>query len=109
MAYDEGLAQRLRDALEEQPGVTEKRMFGGIAFLLRGNMCCGVVGSDLMLRVGPDAYAETLALPHTREMDFTGKPMKGFVYVAAEAIAEDEDLHARLAPARAFAHALPAK
>jgi|GEM_PF-5100992 len=87
MAYDEGLAYRIREVFADHPAgpaVTEKKMFGGIAFLVSGNMAVGVVGEELMVRVGPDAYQATLELPHARQMDFTGKPMKGFVYVGAE-------------------------
>jgi TfoX/Sxy family transcriptional regulator of competence genes len=109
MAYDEGLAQRLREALDAERGLAEKKMFGGIAFLLRGHMCCGVVGGELMLRVGPEAYPEALAQRHARPMDFTGRPMRGFVYVAAEGFESDEDLEAWLARATAFARSLPPK
>ncbi len=70
--------------LSDRSGVREKKMFGGLAFLLRGNMCCGVVGDELMVRVGAESYEEALAHPYAREMDFTGTPMKGFVYVACE-------------------------
>lgn len=92
MAYDEGLAQRIRELLEEQAGVTEKKMFGGLAFLLRGSMCVGVVGDELMVRVGPGAHAEALRQPHARKMDFTGRPMKGFVFVGVGGIEGDADL-----------------
>ena len=92
MAYDEGLAERVRELLSDEPGVAEKRMFGGLAFLRGGNMCVGVVGEDLMVRVKPDAYAGLLRLPHVRKMDFTGRPMKGFVFVSADGSREDPDL-----------------
>ena len=81
MAYDEALAERIRRAVGRRTGVTEKRMFGGIAFLLGGKMFCGVATEDLMVRVGPERYAEALAMPHVRPMDFTGRPMKGYVFV----------------------------
>ena len=109
MAYDEGVAQRLRECLQGISGVSEKKMFGGIAFMLNGNMCCGVVNSELMLRVGPDLYQQALSKPHAREMDFTGKPMKGFVYVAEPGIESDTDLNAWIDLARSFAASLPAK
>ena len=109
MAYDEGVAQRVREALAEQAGVAEKKMFGGIAFLLRGNMCCGVVGGDLMVRVGPDAYADALAEPHAREMDFTGRPMRGIVYVSPTGFESDQRLARWLARGTGFAGSLPAK
>ena len=104
MAYDEGLAQRIREQLDERDDLGERRMFGGLAFLLGGNMCCGVVGEDLMLRVGPDAYEACLALPHAREMDFTG-----MLYVAAAGIEDDDTLAGWLARGVAFAGSLSPK
>ncbi|HKJ24126.1 MAG TPA: TfoX/Sxy family protein [Myxococcota bacterium] len=109
MAYDEGLAQRIREALEEREDVSEKKMFGGLAFLLGGNMSVGIVGDELMVRVGPDAWASALAQPHAREMDFTGRAMKGFVYVAAEGVEDDGDLHGWVERGVAFAGSLPPK
>ncbi|MGE0874070.1 MAG: TfoX/Sxy family protein [Burkholderiales bacterium] len=109
MAYDEGLAQRLRELLAGERGVSEKRMFGGIAFLIDGNMCAGVVRDELMVRVGPDAYARLVREPHAREMDFTGKPMRGFVYVAASGIERDADLGRWLGHGTAYARTLPRK
>jgi len=109
MAYDDGLAQRIREVLDDRDDVSERRMFGGIAFMLGGNMCCGVVGDELMLRVGPDAYDACMSLPHAREMDFTGKPMRGMLYVGMHGILEDEDLAAWVARGVAFAGSLPAK
>lgn len=109
MAYDEGVAQRLREALEGRQEIREKKMFGGLAFLLDGNMCCGVVGEELMVRVGPEAYEEALSQPHARKMDFTGQPLSGFVYVAPPGFAEDEDLAAWLDRALGFASSLPSK
>jgi TfoX/Sxy family transcriptional regulator of competence genes len=109
MAFDEGLAQRIREALAAERGVSEKRMFGGIAFLLNGNMAVGVVKDDLMVRVGPDAYETLLADPNVRPMDFTGRPMRGFVYVASEGLVADADLHRWIGHGAAYARALPAK
>ena len=109
MAYDEGLAQRIREHLEERDDVREKKMFGGLAFLVAGNMSCGVVADELMVRVGPDAYEDALALPHCREMDFTGKPMRGLVYVGVAGIEDDGDLGAWVERGVAFASSLPAK
>ena len=109
MPYDEGLAQRIREAFEERSDISEKRMFGGIVFLLHGNMCCGVVRSELMVRVGPDGYDDALTQPHAREMDFTGKPMRGMIYLSAEGIEADADLEQWLARGVAFSSALPAK
>ena len=109
MAYDEGLAQRIREAFDDRSDVTEKRMFGGVAFLVRGNMCCGVVRDELMVRVGPDAYDDALARPQAREMDFTGRPMRGMVYVSPEGVEADEDLEAWIERGVAFSSSLPAK
>ncbi len=109
MAYDDSLAERVRGVLAGEPGVSEKRMFGGLTFLLNGNMCCGLTGTDLMVRVGPDAHAGALARPHAREMDFTGKSLEGFVFVAPEGYAADEDLRTWVGLGREFAASLPAK
>ena len=86
MAYDEGLAQRLREVMADHDDIEEKKMFGGLAFMLNGNMCVGVAGEQLMVRVGAEAYADALKQAHAREMDFTGKPLKGFVFVDRSAI-----------------------
>ena len=86
MAYDEKLADRVRDVLEEQEGVTERKMFGGLAFMVCGQMACGIVGDDLMLRLGAEGAERELERPHVRPMDFTGKPMTGMVYVAPEGL-----------------------
>lgn len=92
MAFDEGVAQRLRELFAGRTDVVEKKMFGGIAFMVSGNMCCGVVGEELMARVGPEQYQQALAEPYAREMDFTGRPLKGFVYVGVEGFTSDDDL-----------------
>ena len=109
MAFDEGVAQRVREALDDRADVTEMKMFGGLAFLLGGNMCVGVVGEELMLRVGPDAYERALARPHARKMDFTGRSMKGFVYIGCQGFESDEDLQAWVGRGVDFADSLPAK
>lgn len=109
MAYDEGLAQRIRESLRIGGDVVEKKMFGGIAFMVDGNMCVGVVGDDLMARVGPKQYPQALARPDAREMDFTGKPLKGFVYVDAAGIESDAALQEWLDLACAFVQDLPPK
>ena len=82
MAYDRGLADRIRAVVDGRKGVSEKEMFGGIAFLLDGKMFIGIVKNDLMVRVGPDRHEEALAKAHVRLMDFAGRPMRGYVYVA---------------------------
>jgi len=81
MAYDELLADRIRNVLGKYPGVTEKKMFGGLCFLLHGKMFVGIVKDDFMVRVGPEAHDAALQQPHTRPMDFTGRPMKGYICV----------------------------
>jgi TfoX/Sxy family transcriptional regulator of competence genes len=109
MAVDEAVAGRVREALAGSPDVVEKRMFGGIAFMLRGNMCCGVIGDRLMLRVGPKGYETALSGPYGRGMDFTGRPMKGLVYVEPAGFASSGDLEAWIARAMEFALSLPAR
>ena len=109
MAYDEKLAARLRRALSGREGISEKKMFGGIAYMLGGNMFCGIVKDQLMVRVGPKQYDDALARPHTRPMDFTGRAMRGMVYVAPEGTATDEGLKSWLEQGLAFAAALPPK
>lgn len=91
MSYNESLAKKVRALLAGSDGLTEKEMFGGLAFMLNGNMACGVVGEELMVRVGPDNYHEALAERYTRPMDFTGRPLKGMVYVEEDAVAADLD------------------
>jgi TfoX/Sxy family transcriptional regulator of competence genes len=109
MAYSEALAERIRVALGREADLTERKMFGGIAFMVRGNMCAGVVGDDLMLRVGPERYEDALARSGARPMDFTGRPMKGMVYVDARAIKSDLELQESLDVALGFVRGLPAK
>lgn len=109
MAYSEELAERLRSALADRDGYEEKRMFGGIAFMLNGNMVCGVTRDDLMARVGPDANEVALARTGARAMDFTGRPMKAMVFVAPEGYDSDADLRWWLDAVLAFSATLPAK
>src|SRR4026209_231485 len=92
MAFSEALAQRVREALGKRKGISERKMFGGLAFLLNGNMCCGVMGDLLMLRLGESGATEALAEPHVRPMDFTGRPMKNMVYVDPPGLASEEAL-----------------
>ncbi len=86
MAYDEELADRIRAAVGPRPDVDERHMFGGVAFLLDGKMFIGVADDRLMVRVGPEAHAKALSQPHALPMDFTGRPMKGYVFVAAAGV-----------------------
>ena len=109
MAYDEGLAERVRERLGVRPGVTEKRMFGGIAFLYRGNMAVGVSGEDLMVRVGPEHTDTALARPGTRVFDMTGRPMRGWILVDSSVLAEDDALGRWVDEGHAFAAGLPPK
>jgi TfoX/Sxy family transcriptional regulator of competence genes len=109
VAYDEGLAERIRNRVATDPRVAERKMFGGLAFLCDGNMACGVVGDELMVRVGPGSWADALSQPHTREMDFTGRSMKGMVYVGVDGFREDDDLHRWIDRGIRFAGSLPPK
>jgi len=109
MAYDEGLAERIRGVLDERRDVAEKRMFGGIAFMAGGHMCVGIVKDELMVRVGPDAYNELVKQPHARRMDFTGRPMKGFLYVAPPGFERDADLAQWVEHGLRYAASLPPK
>lgn len=99
MAYDEALAERVRGELEGRANVVEKKMFGGIAFMVSGSMACGVIADDLMIRVGPERYEAALARPHARPMDFTGRPLRGMVYIAAEGLRTDASLATWIAEA----------
>ncbi len=109
MAYDEELATRIRNRLDDPLGVSERKMFGGVAFMVYGNMCVGIVGRDLMVRLGQAEYEKALTEPFVRPMDFTGKPLKGFIYVDADGIETDKQLDVWLNRARAFVSTLPPK
>jgi TfoX/Sxy family transcriptional regulator of competence genes len=109
MAYDERLAQRIRNALAGNPAITEKKMFGGIAFLHRGLMFVGVSDSSLMARIGKANHADSLSRTHVREMDFTGKPMQGYVFVDAQGIRTDAQLRFWLERCKRFVATLPPK
>jgi hypothetical protein len=109
MAYDEGLAERARRVFEEHPGYVEKRMFGGIAFMVHGNMAIGVLGDGLIVRVGPEDYERAVMEPHTRPFDLTGRPMRGWVVVVPEGYQSDEDLRAWVKQGLDFALTLPPK
>ena len=109
MAYDESLAERIREVLARQTGIEDKKMFGGIGFLLDGNMCVGVWKENLIVRIGPDAYEGALAEPSVVEFDITGRSMKGWVMVEPEGTDEDDDLKDWIQRAVRFVRTLPAK
>jgi hypothetical protein len=109
MAFDEALAARVRERVSREAGWLERRMFGGIAFLVDGNMAVGVLGSDLMVRVGPDADAEALTRPGTRPFDMTGRPMAGWVLVGPDGYAHEAAFAAWVDESVAFAVSLPPK
>ena len=109
MAYDEGLAQRVRVVLEGKSGLEEKKMFGGVCFILSGNMACGILNERLIVRVGPERYENALKQPNTGKFDITGKPMKGWVMVSPEEYNTDDRLSYWIEQGVAFALTLPAK
>ena len=104
MAYDEKLAARIRHAFRGRPDAMERKMFGGLAFLLGGRMCCGIVGTDLMVRVGGDEFQDVMRQRHVRPIDFTGKPLRGFVYVSPPGFPDSASV-ARVASASVCLHA----
>jgi TfoX/Sxy family transcriptional regulator of competence genes len=107
MAYDEKLAERIRGALAGRCEFAERKMFGGLAFMAEGKMCCGVIGDDLMVRVGPEALAEALARPHARVMDFTGRPSRNMVYVGPGGTRTARAVEGWVGRGLAFVRALP--
>jgi len=109
MAYDEGLAQRVRELISDQPGYDEKKMFGGIGFLFRGNMACGVIREDLIIRVGAEAYTDSLLKPHVELFDITGRAMTGWVIVKDPGYREDLVLEDWVNQGVSYALTLPAK
>jgi TfoX/Sxy family transcriptional regulator of competence genes len=109
MTFNELTASQIRSALDKTPGLSERHMFGGIAFMLGGNMCCGVIEDNLVVRVGPDAYETVLCEPHARPMDFTGRPLKGFIYVDREGFESPSALRAWIDRGVEFVKRLPPK
>ena len=109
MAYDLQLAERIRAALKDRPHITEKRMFGGVAFLRKGLMFAGLSGHALMARIGKDAYADALRRPHVRPMDFTGRPMPGYVFIDPAGLRTAAQLRTWLDRCERFVATLPAK
>ncbi|MCY3544519.1 MAG: TfoX/Sxy family protein [Chloroflexi bacterium] len=109
MAYNEELALRIRQSLGERSGIVERKMFGGLCFMAHGNMLGGVMGNEVIVRVGAERYEDALRLPHAREMDFTGRPMRGFVVVGVDGISSDGDLANWVGRGLEFALSLPPK
>jgi TfoX/Sxy family transcriptional regulator of competence genes len=109
MAYDEVLAERIRAVLTGRDELREQKMFGGIAFMVRDRMAVGVDHEDLMVRVGPDAHDDAVAQPHARPMDFSGRPMRGMVYVTPAGVADHADLARWVEAGAAFAASQPPK
>ena len=109
MAYDETLASRVRQILSPVTGFSEKKMFGGLCFLIHRNMCCGVLKDELVLRLDPERAHDLLSRPYTRPMDFTGRPMKGFVFIEAKGLRTARQLRDWVSMARSFAQSLPPK
>jgi TfoX/Sxy family transcriptional regulator of competence genes len=109
MGFDRGLAERVRAQLDGTPGLTERQMFGGLSFLVAGNLCAGVLGDELMARVGPAATEAALARPGSRLFDMGGRPMKGWVNVHQDALEADDVLAGWVGDALAFVRTLPPK
>ena len=109
MAYNFGLAQRARQVIKNLQGYTEREMFGGIGFMLDGNMCCGVIGDDLIVRVGPAGYEDALSHPHVDVFDMSGRPMRGWVVVTPQGVSTDEHLRDWVQKGVDFSQSLPAK
>jgi len=109
MAFDERLAERIRGSLGRRKGFAEKKMFGGVGFLLHGNLCVGVHGSELIVRLAPEATDAVLKQANTRRFDLTGRPMKGWILVEPAGLRTDAQLGKWIAVAAKFAGALPAK
>ncbi|MSV29022.1 MAG: TfoX family protein [Bryobacterales bacterium] len=109
MAFDAGLAGRIRRALPGNRAISERKMFGGLAFSMNGHMFCGVVGADLMLRLGEEGAAAGLTRPNTRPMDFTGRALKSMIYVDASGLDSDESLQGWVDSALQFVASLPPK
>ena len=109
MAYSEDVADRIRTMFGDEASVTERKMFGGLAFMINGNMSLGVLDDILVLRLGEEGSKAALKEPHTKPMDFTGKPMKSMVYVLPEGYKKESDLQAWMQKAIDFAMSLPPK
>jgi len=109
MAFDEALAERIRRGLARKKGIEEKKMFGGVGFLLNGNLLVGVWKDSLCVRLGPEQAEQALLEPHVKEFDITGRAMKGWVLVGPEGVPDDEQVTAWIERATQFVRTLPAK
>jgi len=109
MPYDDTLAGRVRDILEESGPIEDRKMFGGLTFMRNGRMCCGVLRDDLVVKLSPDRAAELLVEPHVRPMDFTGRPMPGMLYVGPGGTSDEQALRRWVAEATSFADSQPVK
>ncbi|HKZ54156.1 MAG TPA: TfoX/Sxy family protein [Anaerolineales bacterium] len=109
MPYDMALAQRIRTHLQGQEHLTEKEMFGGIGFMINGNVACGVIGKEMMVRVGPEGHAQWLATPHVRPFDMTGRPAKGWIMVGSGGLQSEGDVRSWVERGVSFGRSLPAK
>lgn len=109
MAYSEELAERIREVIDGRPGATERKMFGGIAWMVNGNMACGIIGEDLMVRLERDEADAAQAEEHVGPMDFTGRPMRGFIMVEAAGVEDAADLGRWVDAGADFAESLPPK
>ncbi len=109
MAYDESLADRIRSQFAGRSDIREQKMFGGLCFMLNGNMACGVLGGELVVRVGKENLDDALSLSHSRLFDMTGRPMRSFVYVSPDGLATDEGLAEWAGRGFVYAQSLPPK
>jgi TfoX/Sxy family transcriptional regulator of competence genes len=109
LTYDEQLADRVRELLSARAGVSEREMFGGIGFMVEGNMAVGIRGHELIVRLDPDDAAGALSEPGVREFDLTGRPMKGWVFAGAEAIGDPDGLRSWVEAGADYAASLPPK
>jgi TfoX/Sxy family transcriptional regulator of competence genes len=109
MPFDKALAERVRALFCGFHSLKEKKMFGGLAFMVDGHMCCGIVEKDFVVRIGPEQYEAALSKPYARPMDFTGRPMRGFVYVSPEGYRSTRNLKAWIQRGLNFVRTLPPK
>lgn len=109
MAYDESVASRVRVAMKRRKGVGEQKLFGGLAFMLNGHMCCGVLGDELVVRLGNDDVLDALEEDHTRPFDFTGRVIKSMLYIEQAGFADEAQLKKWIDRAVRFTRTLPEK